>query len=56
MENVVFSQLEEERRGLNSVAVNDPKAHLGPAPPHPMMASSLETQAKAKFLSQTSSG
>lgn len=56
MGNVVFSQLEEERRGLNSVAVNDPKAHLGPAPPHPMMASSLETQAKAKFLSQPSSG
>lgn len=40
---------------LNSVAINDPKAHLGPAPPHPLMASNLMTQFKAQVLNQLSS-
>ena len=54
MANVVPDE-KRKRRGLNSVPVNDPKAYLGPAPPHPLMASSLNSQAKAKLLNQPSS-
>lgn len=42
MGNVVF-QLGEEKRGLNPVPVNDLKTHLGPTPPHLLMASHLKT-------------